>query len=458
MDLDELSREAQRGSGLLLLRSQTATVSEREALKQVVDEVKERLVKANNAGYFKGCEEGQQKALSQQAQARAADAHPHGVATGEDGRRTLYVNEFKVRSIDDANRLRGLRADQVCTFRDWGMPQRIRDYLENEVIAPIIADANDRNPPKDPPHQSADWALWVVKRIEAVEQKAGQLGALVTPGGQERAHLTLPQLCHKLETDTASRATVEELFKRVEGLEKGEAALEKVNTGHARRLHNLEVGASNREEWFNAVTARLNAIEIWKHDTLAKTLTELVEKVELALGRTEGLDARCGENQRAHNELNATVLKNAEEFEDKLRQHRAIFHDLDVRLKKEETRPEPDHRNRFIRWDTQIEQLNARLLALETSDDNPGAKKIERARLINEYMAEQRGPTQGPDARHPVQQLTLDEAFENWRASKWGPEHAHLEKAFGEATVEQHRDLSAVMEASFRAGWNARKP
>lgn len=273
MKLDDLTIESQRGSGLLLLSHQTAKESERDALKALIHDAAEKVCKANNAGYLKGCEEGQQKAISQQALARQSTSLPHGVVTGEDGRRTLYVNEFKVRSIDHANRLRGLRADQVCPFRDWGMPQRIRDYLEQEVLAPIIADAKARNgytaqelgsamgvaqiPPKDPPHQSADWALWVVKRLEAVE---------------ERAHLTLPE--------------VEQLFKRVERLEKGEAALEKVNTGHARRLHNLEVGHEKKPEWERAVSARLNAIEIWKNSELATLLTEKVAEATLEKAQT----------------------------------------------------------------------------------------------------------------------------------------------------------------------------
>lgn len=76
-------------------------------------------------------------------------------------------------------------------------------------------------------------------------------------------------------------------------------------------------------------------------------------------------------------------------------------------------------------------------------------------RIVIPHLAGQREPTQGPDARHPVRQLTLDDAFDQWRSTPW--EQPELNKAFGDATGEHHKQLSAVMEAAFRAGWEARR-
>lgn len=366
MRLDELSKEAQRGSGILVLRQQTATLAEREALSTLIADMTERVVKANNEGYRKG----------QLALANRSGHFPHGVVTEEDGTRTLYVNEYKVRGIGDANKLRGLMADRVCSFRDWGMPQEVRDYLEQEVLEPLQASIRDakENPGERkmreareahgvPQHESSDWALMVLKRLEAMEvwRKACSTAVIPWPADVLKRLDTIEKNIGEQLQVSASRSTVSKLIERIERLEHGaagevagyqeqnkridaleqagqgsrllalEASLHKTETAnksHARRLQGLEMSEKQFSDWRSAVSARLNAIEIWKHDELATYLTEKVAAIERLSAEVEQLKAVAhnaasidfvdrverisNENQRAINEQNATAYKNAE--------------------------------------------------------------------------------------------------------------------------------------------------
>jgi hypothetical protein len=47
--------------------------------------------------------------------------------------------------------------------------------------------------------------------------------------------------------------------------------------------------------------------------------------------------------------------------------------------------------------------------------------------------------------------ISMDEAFDNWRAIPWSNDK--LNEYFATAPVEWHRALTEVMEQSFRAGW-----
>jgi hypothetical protein len=67
--------------------------------------------------------------------------HQHGkVRVSQDGKRVLYIDERRVRNSADANRFRGVSVDRIERFHDPGMPPHVRLYLEEEVLAPIMAD------------------------------------------------------------------------------------------------------------------------------------------------------------------------------------------------------------------------------------------------------------------------------------------------------------------------------
>jgi hypothetical protein len=70
------------------------------------------------------------------------DRPPHGIS--RDGS-VLYIDESRIRTRHDADKLRGIRANGLVVFRDLSMPLELRTYLENEVLQPIALECRGGN-------------------------------------------------------------------------------------------------------------------------------------------------------------------------------------------------------------------------------------------------------------------------------------------------------------------------
>lgn len=231
--------------------------------------------------------------------------HPHGVYAltlpSGGSLRVLHVDETRIRTKDDANRFRGLRVDDVIVYPDDTIPEALKAYLHDEVLAPMRADIADRKPhpgerkmreaasiygqgklepdveylkrfahtlearlhdlerhayagelPRAvPQHESADWALMVVKRLESLE--AGKRGetagyqdqnkriAALELQTQESIPARIVSSAQSLQAvDAAQGRALNELEKRITEIRTGLEALRVLQTAEAKRIEVLE--------------------------------------------------------------------------------------------------------------------------------------------------------------------------------------------------------------------------
>lgn len=277
-----------------------------------------------------------------------------------------YVQEQVKKALDTAG------AEMFSRYTDWGgrlehLELLVKNSLDKRISAVGMHGGENRS------------------RIERLEQRVGNLDDRVSVGLKTQdQRLTVLE-----DTKQSTRSAVQSYGQ----LQKVDAEQGQTLNELLRRLHALE--------------QRTEGMDKHLVESVGTRLEELKERTErLQNTRTTGADLR---------NLDSAV-------EGKLREHRAMWHDLH-----EEDRAQKE-----------------RIVALEQGHrglmENLESVACE---LMQKLEARQRA------------QGTEDEAYQEWSAQPWSGDLEKLNEFFGNATGDCHRNASAAMEAGFRAGFRA---
>lgn len=392
----------------------------------------------------------------------APTGHPHGMNRDAPGGPTLFVDERRIQSPDDANRLRGHSPDYIVVYHDRTMPHGLRQYLEEAVLAPMQWDIRQREQAKQLDVLDASPAAsrrFVEKREHEMNERFSKAmaAALLRIGAMEaklqRDYAAIDSLkdrASELETELG-KARGHDGSEWAMWVSKQLKALEAVNSAQAKQLEYLQAhcGLAITTPDDSPLGLRIRALEQAPRITLDGD-GQLLKRIEFLEAQDKLCDESCMEVSNWHGSMGARIQR----MEESLRVGVASDNDQDKRLAALESQVSRHHDGLSSRVDPALQRLehNAQVhlgcINKQAEQLNGFEKQLQE---LDARTVSLRQVAKQAHAEDGASDETL--ALHRWRGSSW--EDDAINSYFGKATGAHHVELCAVMEASFRGGWRA---